>query len=262
MNKFNNYQIKCAITLKQMTHNQVLILKTKHKNYCNEIQRLRKQISELNKERIKTKKQMFEYKFQRDLSENNIKSIQNELLKAQNELKLKNQIFVRIENERRKMQIQIQKNINNQKLLSRSSSHNDISVKPENRNEKQIENERKLLNNGLLEAYNASKASQDIDKTLILQRLLLAKVKQLAEKEVILEEYQKQFNQMKQHINRLKQTKLIAEELTDTRHKLNIKTNQINVRSIDLDFSQINNFQIKFQQKFNKIINYSICFRA
>jgi hypothetical protein len=235
-----------------MTHNQVLILKQKHKNYCNEIQRLRKQISELNKERIKTKKQMFEYKFQRDLSENNIKSIQNELLKAQNELKLKNQIFVKIENERRKMQIQIQKNINNEKLLSRSSSHNDINVKLENRNfrsEKQIENERKLLNNGLVEAYNASKSSQDTDKTLILQRLLLEKVKQLAQKEVILEEYQKQFNEMKQHINRLKQTKHIAEELTNTRHKLNIKTNQINVRSIDLDFNQIKNFQIKFQRK-------------
>jgi hypothetical protein len=216
-----------------MTRSQVLILKQKHKNYCNEIQTLRKQISELNKERIKTKKQIFEYKFQRDLSENNMKSIQNELLKAQNELKLKNQIFVRIENERRKMQIQIQKNMNNEKLLSRSSSHNDINVKAENRNirsEKQIENERKLLNNGLVEAYNASKASQDIDKTLILQRLLLEKVKQLAQKEVILEEYQKQFNQMKQHINRLKQTKHIAEELTNTRHKLNIKNNQIKVR--------------------------------
>lgn len=64
---------------------------------------------------------------------------------------------------------------------------------------------------------------------LALQRMLLAKAKEISEKEIQIEELQAKCDNMKMQQERLRQSKHLAEELSNARYKLNVKSNQLQV---------------------------------
>ena len=142
-----------------------------------------------------------------------------------------------LEKERRKLEVD----------LNRNERHRDEgaqkkrSASADRLHERRKHYGRQLLKNGMSSAYNTSKVVQgksnaeeipsesEFEKVLLLQKLLLAKTKLLSEKEVVVEGLEKKNQDLSQQVSRLKKSRFLAEELTETRHRLSTKTNQLEV---------------------------------
>lgn len=235
------------------------------KKYNESIHRQKKQeelIEKINKEKIKLKKELIESNFERKNFESQLNNQVDEVKKLRLELKAKGNMIVTLENSRRKLEVEMAKSgIRSapcpRVFRSRNDSGNGMrqrSYSVDRLNEQNKHFGRQLLKSGQSSAYSLSKKGagggtkatglnvtsttgldNDIDtfeKVILLQKLLLSKTKLLTEKEVKIEELERQNNEMTLIVSRLKGTRHLAQELTDTRHRLAIKTNQLEVSNV------------------------------
>lgn len=197
--------------------------------------------TELSKERIQLKKQVIDSNFKSRNSELKISNLNEELTKLKGDLKAKGLMMAKIEDEKRKIETKLLKN------GRKSENQENAGIKKGSSDEKlqdlKANLNRDLIAKGQTSAYDASKgssSSENLEKVTILQRLLLAKVNENAEKEVKIEKLEKTCAEYKQSLDRLKLTKQIAEELTITRHKLNVEQKQVKVLlCLHIDYSLI-----------------------
>lgn len=196
-------------------------------------------IAQLNKERLQSKKQLIETSFARKTAESGLHTHAAEIASLKNELKAKGEMLLALEKDRRRAEQE----------LTRLRGHFDrttdtpvAAVRPRPRsvsadrlsNLKAQYSKQLLIKSSSPTAYHATKSDdessvdgKELEKVVLLQKLLLQKSKQLIERDVRVEQLENLCAQQSQIIARLKRAKQFAEELTATRHKLNIRNNQL-----------------------------------
>lgn len=202
-------------------------------------------IEKLNKERIRLKQQLIETSFQRKNAEFQLHNTAADAQSLKHELKAKGDMLLALEKERRRLEVDLQKNERTGSRSNLSSAATAIvrprprSVSADRLRDKRTQyGKQLLLQSGLTNAYVASKVANvdaddeeaELEKVVMLQKLLLGKSKQVIERDVKIEELQKRSQELIQQLHRLRRARQFAEELTVTRHKLNIRTNQVEVR--------------------------------
>ena len=198
-------------------------------------------IDELNKERVKSKTQLIETSYAKKTAEYSLVSQSTEVTSLKNELKSKGEMLLALEKDRRRLEHEL----NRFKLNFDRRSETPIAyIRPRTRSvsadrlssARSRYSKQLLIKSGSPLAYHATKSDdeddgqskQDLEKVVLLQKLLLQKSKQLVERDVKVDDLEKLCNEQSQMISRLKRAKQYAEELTEARHKLNLRTNQLN----------------------------------
>lgn len=228
------------------------------KKYNESIQKQKKQeelIGKINKEKIKLRKELIESNFERKNFESQLNNQVEEVKKLRSELKSKGNMIITLENSRRKLEVELSKSGTHSAPCPRTSQSRDgtgsgvrrRSYSVDRLNEQNKHFGRQLLKTGQSSAYSLSKkgstahltpnmaSETDVDtfeKVILLQKLLLQKTKLLMEKEVKVEELEKQNSELLSIVSRLKGARHLARELTDTRHRLALKGNQLEVRIV------------------------------
>ena len=179
------------------------------------------------------KKQLIESNYEKKQFELQLRNSQEEIQKLKNELKVKGSLILAIEKEKRKLESDLNRNLNRDTTpgrdRSRSISADRLLDQQRTRLSKQ------LLQNGQAAAYTVSKTAdsppdqETEEKLVLLQKLLLTKCRSMAEKEVRIEELSRQMQQLDSQVRRLKKTRYLAQELTECRHQLAQKINQLQV---------------------------------
>lgn len=221
------------------------------------------QIDNLKKERISLKKDLIETRYEAKQNENLLKNCQEEVSNLKSELKAKGALIVTLERERRRLEIEVNKISNSPNGFSRQSRSRDRSTERGRRSASADRTTdlsysradptattrrtlgKELLKGGEGTAYTASthvdvpnladgysngqsaESGQVMEKVVLLQKLLLSKIKHLAEKEVMIEQLKREKEELGIQASRLKKTKNLALELTECRHRLNQKTHQL-----------------------------------
>lgn len=206
-------------------------------------------IEKTHKEKIQLKKELIESNFQKKQAELQLSNIQDDMRGLRNELKSKGQMILSLEKDRRKLVIELNKIDKNRDQHQDHEGKRIRSISADRLHERRKDYGRQLLKRGMSAAYNASKSpaadhknrgrsppedpndgsETDFEKVLLLQKLLLAKTKILTEREVLIENLQKRNQDLSQNVSRLKRSRFLAEELTETRHKLTLKNKQLEV---------------------------------
>jgi hypothetical protein len=200
-----------------------------------------KEITErVNKDRILIKKELIESNYEKKQHELLFKNAHEDIQTLKAELQAKAALILVIEKEKRKLEsdlsrIQRQDHqgrepaADTRSLRSRSVSA-DRLVDQRNRLGKQL-----LLRAGQAAAYTITKTDQDTtgesdsEKMILLQKLLLQKTRTLAEKDVRIEDLNQRVRELDTQVCRLKKTRYLADELTECRHQLSLKTKQLQV---------------------------------
>ncbi|KAI1281916.1 hypothetical protein HDE_13019 [Halotydeus destructor] len=204
-------------------------------------------IEQLNQERIKTKKQLIELSYGKKSAEAALSSTGTELAAIKRELKSKNDLMIAIEKERKRSEL----DSNPSAHRSVSSNHLPIvaTVNPRIRSssvdrlrdKRDQQSKQLLIRSNLVQAYTASREDlatitsgspsplprSDLEKIVLLQKLLLTKSRQLIERDVQLEELNRTLEHQQQLVERLKRVKQFTDELTQTRHQLNVRNAQL-----------------------------------
>ena len=194
-------------------------------------------IEHLNKDKISLKKDLIQSKYEAKQNELLLKNRQNEIFSLKTELKAKGSLILTIEKERRRLEIDSRSpSLGISKRESRGRDQNpshqrSMSV---DRSDKRRNLARQLIKTGQGSAYvvtanidSENLSEGEMDRVLVLTKLLLAKTRVLAEKDVQIESLSREKNQLLTLVSRLKRTKYLAEQLMDCRHKLAVKTNQL-----------------------------------
>lgn len=213
------------------------------KKLNNSLLKLKKQeeiVEKVNKDKILLKKDLIESNYEKKQFELLFKNCQDDVQTLRDELKAKGSLILAIEKERRKLESDLSRNQRdlNRELTDIRSRNRSVSadrlVDQRNRLGKQ------LLRGGQAAAYAISKTDQetsgevDSEKLVLLQKLLLQKTRTLAEKDVTIEDLNQRVRELDLQVCRLKKTRYLADELTECRHQLALKTNQIQVCLIHL----------------------------
>ena len=231
------------------------------RKYNESIQKQKKQeemIEKIRAEKMQLKKELINANYERKNFESQLANQIDEVKKLKSELKAKGNMIVTLENSRRKLEVELSKSghrsapcprISRSRNSSGNSQHSGVfrqrSFSVDRLHEQNKSLGRQLLKSGQSSAYTLSKkgiknvvsnvtseSETDFQKVILLQKLLLQKTKILAEKEVRIEELERTNSELSLIVSRLKGTRHLAQELTDTRHKLALKTNQIEVRLV------------------------------
>ena len=186
------------------------------------------------------KKELIESNYEKKQFELQFKTSLEDVQTLRNELKAKADLILAIEKERRKLQTDLNRSQRQDTVKRRGSGDNrsrNRSVSADRLTDQRSRLSRQLLRSGQAAAYTLSKAppppetaAEDSEKLVLLQKLLLQKTRALAEKDVVVEQLSANVQQLGQQVSRLKKTRYLAQELTECRHQLALRTNQLQVR--------------------------------
>lgn len=198
-----------------------------------------KEITEkVNKDRILIKKELIESNYEKKQHELLFKNAQEDIQTLRAEMQAKASLILVIEKEKRKLECDLSR-IQRQdqgrepadtRYTRIRSVSADRLVDQRNRLGKQL-----LLRGGQAAAYTITKTDQDTtgeldsEKMVLLQKLLLQKSRILAEKDVRIEDLNQHVRELDTQVCRLKKTRYLADELTECRHQLALKTKQYQV---------------------------------
>lgn len=228
------------------------------KKYNESIQKQKKQeemIEKIRTEKMQLKKELINANYERKNFESQLANQIDEVKRVKSELKAKGSMIIALENCRRKLEVELSKSGHRSAPCPRMSRSRNNSGNSQNSgvfrqrsfsvdrlHEQNKTLGRQLLKSGQSSAYTLSKKGTkkvvsrvtpepdaDFEKVILLQKLLLQKTKILAEKEVRIEELEKTNAALSLGVSRLKATRHLAQELTDTRHKLALKSNLLEV---------------------------------
>ena len=197
-----------------------------------------------NKDRISIKKELIESNYEKKQFELQLKNSRDELQGLRSELKAKAALILAIEKEKRKLETDL--NRSQKDLASDLSSRSrdpptgtrsrNRSVSADRLTEQRTRLGKQLLQTGQAAAYTLSKGNvaaatvaADSEKLVLLQKLLLHKSRLLAERDVTIEHLSQRLEDLEMQVSRLKKTRYLAEELTECRHQLSLRTNQLEV---------------------------------
>ena len=223
-------------------------LDKKNNEYQSQVVKREETIASLKKEIINYKKQLTEITYQWKTSMASQSRLQEQVKKLNEELKAKGTLILTLERERRKL--------NNELLTIKSGQSSDsrrgreVNASSNHRRSSSVDrlsDTRRQLGRQLLtvnqgHAYTISKRDssiESIEKLVLLQKMLLAKSKSLAEKEVTIEDLNHQITDLKVQLNRLSKARLLAQELTSTRHKLSLMTHHLDEVKTQLEQSKL-----------------------
>lgn len=213
------------------------------KKLNNSLLMLKKQeeiVEKVNKDKILLKKELIESNYEKKQFELQCKNGQEDVQTLRDELKAKGSLILAIEKERRKLESILSRN---QRELSREqtdSRSRNRSVSADRLMDQRNRLGKQLLRGGQAAAYTISKHDQDTtgepdnEKLVLLQKLLLQKTRTLAEKDVTIEDLNHRVQELDLQVCRLKKTRYLADELTECRHQLALKTNQLQVCLLSL----------------------------
>lgn len=216
------------------------------------------------------KRQLIEASFGRKTAEHALSGAHSEITSLKGELKAKGDLMQALEKERRtKVAYQ-----NYQPYQQQQNSPVIVAVKPRPRSVSadRLMQSRHLYGRQLLfkssspAAYEASKRKapslmnltdeamakeeeeeedQEMEKVVLLQKLLLAKNRQVIEREVKIEEIEKELGELRVQCHRLSKVRLLARELTDLRHHLNVRTTQLEALKQECSKSKLEVSELK-----------------
>ena len=207
----------------------------KHKESVQQQRKLESVIDSLNKDKTSLKKELIESKYEAKQKELLFKNSQDEVLSLKSELKAKGRLILTLEKERRKLEMQVIRAERDSRSRDREFNSSKIrSVSADRFDEKKRNLGRQLIKTGQGSAYAVtanidpdSVGEQEVEKVVMLTRLLLSKTRINAQKDLQIESLLKEKNHLSDQISRLKKTKYLAEELTQHRHRLAVKTKQL-----------------------------------
>lgn len=192
-------------------------------------------IASMKREIIGYKKQTAELSYQWKIC----MAAQNRLLeqvrKLNDEIKAKGLFIIALERERRKLNGEGSSQGNQGAQRSRQINEESTSGRRRSASVDRLSDSRRQLARQLLtanqcQAYTVSKKENSIESTeklVLLQKMLLSKTRTLAEKEVIIEELNEQIAQLKVQLSRLSKARLMAQELTSSRHRVTQLSQQL-----------------------------------
>lgn len=249
----------------QLVKEQLVKLDKKNNECQLQLDKKDETIGSLKRQIINYKKQVTEITYQWKTSMASTSRLQEQVKKLNDELKAKGTLILTLEKERRKL--------NNELLTIKSSGQSndfrrgrELTRAPSNNNSPghrrsssvdRLSDTRRQLGRQLLtanqgQAYTVSKREssiESIEKLVLLQKMLLAKSKCLAEKEVTIEELNNQITDLKVQLTRLSKARHLAQELTSTRHKLALMTHQLDQVKAQLEQSKLEVEKLKEKDK-------------
>lgn len=251
-----------------MFKSQLMRLSKKYNESIQKQKKQEEMIEKIRTEKMQLKKELINTNYERKNFESQLANQIDEVKKLKSELKAKGNMIVTLENSRRKLEVELSKSGHRSDPCPRmsKSGHQSVPCPRMSRSRNSSGNSqnsglfrqrsfsvdrlheqnkslgRQLLKSGQSSAYTLSKKGTkkvvskvtsepeaDFEKVILLQKLLLQKTKILAEKEVRIEELERTNSELSLIVSRLKATRHLAQELTDTRHKLALKSNQLEV---------------------------------
>jgi hypothetical protein len=225
------------MSFSQVLKSQLSKLGKKYNESIQQQRKLESVIDNLNKDKISLKKQLIESKYEAKQNELLFKNSQDDVLSLKTELKAKGSFILALEKERKKLETQVHRRRESRSRdrdTSFFSEPKTRSMSVDRLKEKRMSLGRKLIKSGQGAAYAVTSnidadnvGEQEVEKIVMLSRLLLTKTRLNAEKDVQIESLTKEKNELLSQVSRLKKTKYIAEELTQCRHRLSLKTNQL-----------------------------------
>ena len=212
------------------------------KKYNESLRQQRKQdsiIEQLKKEKFSLKKELIESKYQEKQNELLYKNSLNEVSSLKNELKVKGTLIMTLEKERRKLETEVTRIGRRESRSRERQSSSYFSPKTRSISADRLQDTRRSLGRQLIQtgqgsAYavttnidTESMAEGEIEKVVMLTRLLLSRTRLLADRDVQIQSLVKEKTELSTQVSRLKRTKYLAEELTQCRHRLAVKSNQL-----------------------------------
>lgn len=190
-------------------------------------------IASMRREIISYKKQTTELTYQCKSSMAAQSRLLEQVRKLNDEMKAKGTLIISLERERRKLtgeSASTSTQPRGRQVNDHSANGRRRSASVDRLTDSRRQLARQLLTANQGQAYVVSRKESNIEsmeKLVLLQKMLLSKTRSLAEKEVTIEQLNGQITQLKVQLSRLSKARLMAQELTSTRHKVSLLTHQL-----------------------------------